>query len=144
MGTVIDVLSFVWKMLSHVLGFMIGIPGVIVNCFIGIGVAIFSLLNNVYSCLDTVYTFFNTAKEYVTAFVESISSSHLWAFLYRMFSLDVMGTLFSNFITLTVIVISLTVFEYFFTALCTAVPFLIYKAIGKIIQAISAGFVKAV
>lgn len=142
MGTVIVIFQFLWKVLRAVLSFLISLPGLIFSAIMGIASAVQALVSNVGGCLTKMIEFFDTAQDYVTEMVEFIGNQSYWGFFYELFAIDTFGEVFTYFITFATTLIVLIAFEMLFQGICVAVPFLIYKSIGKILQTVSAGFAK--
>lgn len=124
------------------ISFVIHLPGFIVTAITGIVVFVQSLANNVYGCISSLVSLFDSAEEAVQSLVATVSAQEYWGFFYNLFAIDVFGSVLTTFLGLAVAALVLIVFDFLFQGIVVAVPFLIYKSIGKLLQAVSAGFAK--
>lgn len=131
-----------WRCLRAVLSFLVSLPGLVFSAFVGIVGFVQGLVNNVYGILSSVIQLMDGSIEYVQDFITAITSNQYWGFFYDMFAIDAFAQVFSTFVSLAIVMLVLIVFDFFFQGLVVAVPFLIFKSVGKILQAITAGFAK--
>lgn len=142
MGVIISIFSFLWRALRVTLGFICTIPGMIFTAIFGWVGAIAALVRNIGGCCTSIVEFFSSAISHVEAMIEVIGSQPYWGFFYELFALDTFGEVFTYFLGLVIALLSLSVFEIFFQGVVIAVPFLIFKSIGKVIQVLTLGFSK--
>lgn len=135
---------FKWLLVftNATIGFCTGIPGMILIACTAFGVPIVSLARDFLGACTSTVTIFAKAQDAVSELMSVMSSSQYFGFFYNCFALDEFGRALSLFLVLVIALIVLSAFEMFFQCVVVAVPFLIYRSIGKIVQAASAGFVK--
>lgn len=142
MGTVIQICRFVVNCLLATITFVVSIPGMVVTAITGIVGVVSALVSNVYNSCSLIITVLDKAINAVTHLTSWLSSVPYYGIFHDLFALDVLGSVFSSFISLVIGIIGFAVIDFFFAGVVIAVPFFILKSVRSLVSIVSAGFVK--
>lgn len=142
MGFLIQIAVFIFTALRRGLPFIVSLPGLIIAAFAGIAVGFASIAGNIYNSASLLIRLFTLGKESVESLMSWLSGIEYYGFFHSMFAFDILGSVFSSFLTLVLFIIVFTIFDFFFQGLIIAVPFLCFKTLSKILSVVSAGHVK--
>lgn len=142
MGFLIQIAVFIFTALRRGLPFIVSVPGLLIAAFAGIASGFASIAGNIHNSSFYVIRLFTLGKESVESLMSWLGSIEYYGFFHFIFAFDVLGSVFSSFLTLVLFIIVFTIFGFFFQGLFIAVPFLCFKILSKILSVVSAGYVK--
>lgn len=141
MSLLIDFFSFLWRVLSRTLSFLVSLPGMVVSGFISLGTAFSGLLDSLRNHATNIISIVDVAINKVEAFSEWVESIPIFSILSHMTALDVLYTSLH-----AVAMIFFSVFGLVFTMgviwlVVLFIPFFLARIVSKIAKTITAGFV---